>query len=205
MTAKYSLGLRALAKSKQRALYRVTSGHASAYVETRIYPPKHHNRMTNLIPMNCRLVTTTAGLWTLSALLGCAPTTQSTADVVQDTPSASDAATSMGNDAPASVDMDTSTDGVGAATPQPPLLVSARLVSHGTMSLAWQYPNGPCMSVEINRNKDGGAFMVSQTLTGAAMAATEMPGHANGRYCFTLTCKSNGRSSMPSNEMCVSQ
>jgi hypothetical protein len=61
------------------------------------------------------------------------------------------------------------------------------------------------MSVEINRNKDGGAFMVSQTLTGAAMAATEMPGHANGRYCFTLTCKSNGRSSMPSNEMCVSQ
>ncbi len=85
------------------------------------------------------------------------------------------------------------------------VLLSANLVTHGTMSLAWQNPASTCATVEINRKTDAGAYSVSQTLTGQATSAQDMPGHANGTYCYTITCKLNDLASVPSNEKCVTQ
>lgn len=93
----------------------------------------------------------------------------------------------------------------GMTTPGTPVLLTASLVTHGTMSLEWQNPISTCATVEINRKKDTGAYSVAQTLTGQATSAQDMPGHANGTYCYTITCKLNGIASSPSNEKCVTQ
>ncbi len=93
----------------------------------------------------------------------------------------------------------------GSTMPGTPVLLSANLVTHGTISLAWQKPTSTCATVEINRKKDADAYAVAQTLTGQATSAQDMPGHANGTYCYTITCKLNGLASAPSNEKCVTQ
>ena len=92
-----------------------------------------------------------------------------------------------------------------AMTPGTPVLVSASLVTHGTMSLSWQLPTSGCDSVKISRNKDGGAFSVAKTLTGTATSTQDSPGHANGKYCFTVACVLGGVTSSESNEKCVTQ
>lgn len=94
------------------------------------------------------------------------------------------------------------TGATGAGTP---VLVSATLVVHGTMALAWQNPASTCSSLMINRKKDAGAYAVAQTLTGQATSVQDMPGHTAGTYCYTVTCTLNGQSSSPSNEKCVTQ
>jgi len=73
------------------------------------------------------------------------------------------------------------------------------------MSLAWQLPASTCTTVEINRKQDAGGYSVAQMLTGLAKSAQDLPGHANGTYCYTVTCKLNGQASPPSNEKCVTQ
>ncbi len=134
------------------------------------------------------------------------PPSDAGTDANTDAPSASDSASVLDVPNPLGVDVPSNpTTEAGGNGPSAPLLVSARQVVHGTNSLSWQYPDSPCDMVEINRNKDGGPYAVAQTLTGAAMGAQDMPGHAPGRYCYTLTCKRNGMSSVPSNERCVSQ
>jgi len=79
-----------------------------------------------------------------------------------------DDAGSLAVDAGAVVDaapsVDTGATGVGT-----PVLVSASLVVHGTMALAWQNPASTCTSLMINRKKDAGSYAVAQTLTGQAI------------------------------------
>jgi hypothetical protein len=86
-----------------------------------------------------------------------------------------------------------------------PVLVTATLATHGTMSLSWQLPASMCATVEINRSMDGGAYALAQTLTGRADEARDMPGHAAGTYCYTITCTLDGVRSPASNEKCVTQ
>lgn len=96
--------------------------------------------------------------------------------------------------------------GGGTATsPGTPVLVTANLVTHGTMSLSWQLPTSGCDSVKVSRNKDGGSFTVAKTLTGTATSTQDSPGHANGKYCFTVACVLGGVTSSESNEKCVTQ
>lgn len=92
-----------------------------------------------------------------------------------------------------------------ATTPGTPVLITASLVTHGTMSLSWQLPTSGCDSVKISRNKDGGAFAVAKTLTGSATSTQDSPGHASGKYCYTVACVLNGTTSSESNEKCVTQ
>ena len=94
-----------------------------------------------------------------------------------------------------------------AAPPMPgtPVLLSASVVMHGTMAVAWRNPDSTCATVQINRKMVPGEYAVSQTLTGQATAAQDSPGHANGTYCYTITCRLSGFSSDPSNEICVTQ
>lgn len=93
----------------------------------------------------------------------------------------------------------------GPVTPEAPVLLTARLVVHGTMSLAWRAPDSTCDTFTIHRKQDAGPFEVAQTVTGQATSAQDMPGHANGTYCYTITCNLGGLSSPPSNERCVDQ
>ena len=93
----------------------------------------------------------------------------------------------------------------GTALPGTPVFVSATLVTHGTMSLVWQIPASTCDHVEINRKLDAGMYSVAHTLTGQTTSVQDMPGHAAGTYCYTITCKLNGVASPPSNERCVTQ
>ena len=89
--------------------------------------------------------------------------------------------------------------------PGTPVLVSATLVTHGTMSLVWQNPASTCTTIEINRKVDTGMYSVAQMLSGTTTSAQDMPGHTSGTYCYTITCKLNGLASAPSNERCVTQ
>jgi hypothetical protein len=52
---------------------------------------------------------------------------------------------------------------------------------------------------------NGDAFAVATTLTGAATSVRDMPGHANGTYCYRIVCLRGADESPPSNEMCVTQ
>ena len=115
-----------------------------------------------------------------------------------------DSGTTGGGDAGTGGDAGSGGD-AGTAMPGTPVLITASLVTHGTMSLSWQNPTSTCATVEINRKKDAEAYSVAQTLTGQATSAQDMPGHANGTYCYTITCKLNGFASAPSNEKCVTQ
>lgn len=94
---------------------------------------------------------------------------------------------------------------VNVGPPGTPVLLSATLVMHGTMSLSWQTPDSGCDTVEINRKQDAGSYSVAQRLTGVATSAQDEPGHANGTYCYTVTCVLGGVSSPPSNEQCITQ
>ena len=115
-----------------------------------------------------------------------------------------DAGVDGGGDAGLSGDAGTKSDG-GSETQGTPTLVTASLVTHGTVSLAWQNPASTCATVEVNRNKNAGAYAVAQTLSGSSTSVQDMPGHTSGTYCYTITCKLNGLASAPSNEKCVTQ
>jgi hypothetical protein len=93
----------------------------------------------------------------------------------------------------------------GTAVPGTPVLVSATLVTHGTMSLVWQNPASTCATVEVNRKVGAGTYSVAHTLSGQTTSVQDMPGHAAGTYCYTVICKLNGLASSPSNERCVTQ
>jgi hypothetical protein len=93
----------------------------------------------------------------------------------------------------------------GSATPGTPVLVSATLVTHGTMGLVWTNPASTCTTLEINRKVDAGMYSVAQSVSGQTTMVQDMPGHASGTYCYTITCKLDGAASPPSNEKCVMQ
>ena len=90
-------------------------------------------------------------------------------------------------------------------TVDPPTLASVQVVQHGTMQLDWTNPASGCTTITINRKKDAGSYAVAQTVTGRAIQATDMPGHANGTYCYTLVCTLGGVASAPSNHRCATQ
>lgn len=87
----------------------------------------------------------------------------------------------------------------------PPILLSAQVVVHGTIALAWSLPASGCTTITVNRKKDTAAYAAAQSVTGVATEVQDMPGHANGTYCYNLLCTLNGASSAPSNERCVTQ
>ena len=100
---------------------------------------------------------------------------------------------------------DAGSDSGATVAPGSPVLTAARLVTHGTMSLTWTLPASGCDTIVVNRKKDAGAYAVAQMLTGVAVSAMDMPGHATGTYCYTLVCTLGGMASEPSNERCVTQ
>jgi hypothetical protein len=115
-----------------------------------------------------------------------------------------------GNDSGTNVGSDGGSDAgvngdAGVTLPGVPTLVSATVISHGTVALAWQNPTSSCSTLEINRKSNSGAYSVAKTVSGELTSAQDSPGHGSGTFCYTMTCKLNGFASAPSNEKCVTQ
>ena len=101
--------------------------------------------------------------------------------------------------------VDAGNDTGPSGPPGVPVLTSATLVTHGTMMLSWTLPASGCGTIAVNRNSNGAGYAVAQMVTGVATSATDMPGHATGMYCYTVSCALGGMTSAPSNERCVTQ
>lgn len=123
---------------------------------------------------------------------------------VADDASSSDAAAAADAFAAPATDAASSAD-VGSVAPGIPVLVSARVVTHGTVALAWNLPDSGCDEIVINRNVGGGAYAAVQRLAGAATEAENSPGHGSGTFCYTVSCVMDGVTGDPSNEQCVTQ
>ena len=101
--------------------------------------------------------------------------------------------------------VDAGNDTGPSGPPGVPVLTSATLVTHGTMMISWTLPASGCDTIAVNRNSNGAGYAVAQMVTGVATSATDMPGHATGMYCYTVSCALGGMTSAPSNERCVTQ
>lgn len=110
----------------------------------------------------------------------------------------------------AGVEVDAGTDAgtadAGPALPGVPVLTSVTVVTHGTMALTWQLPGSGCATIGVRMKVGtGGAWATVKTLTGVATSTQYSPGHANGTYCYQVTCTLQGTTSDPSNEKCATQ
>lgn len=101
---------------------------------------------------------------------------------------------------------DAGTQDAGPALPGVPVLTSVTVVTHGTMALTWQLPGSGCATIGVRMKVGtGGAWATVKTLTGVATSTQYSPGHANGTYCYQVTCTLQGATSDPSNEKCATQ
>ncbi|MDP3276717.1 MAG: hypothetical protein Q8Q09_16075 [Deltaproteobacteria bacterium] len=147
----------------------------------------------------------------VTGMVACAPA--SSPDVVSD--ASSDSSTtpdsaampnpdvSVGTD-DASVEPEAGTETDAGTGTDAPVLLSVQVVTHGTMALRWRNPTAGCGMIEIQRKMNMGAYARVQTVTGMATAIQDMPGHANGTYCYQVICQRSG-AALTSNERCATQ
>jgi hypothetical protein len=101
---------------------------------------------------------------------------------------------------------DSGTPDSGTPMVDPPVITAASLVTHGTHQITWQLPASGCSSVTLAMKVGSpGTYSNVKTLAGAATSTQYSPGHANGTYCYEVTCALNGTTSVNSNEKCVTQ
>ncbi len=94
----------------------------------------------------------------------------------------------------------------GTPTVAPPVVTAASVVTHGTHQITWQLPASGCSSVALALKVGStGTDSNVKTLAGAATSTQYSPGHANGTYCYEVSCTLNGVTSANSNEKCVTQ
>jgi hypothetical protein len=66
----------------------------------------------------------------------------------------------------------------------------------------WENVTTDCDMIELDRNKDGGAYATAYTLTGAATSQHDSAATAPGMYCYKARCLKADQMSPDSNEMC---
>lgn len=93
----------------------------------------------------------------------------------------------------------------GMATVGIPVLTAATVVTHGTHQITWRLPASGCSTVSLTLKVGTGTYSEVKMVTGTATSTQHSPGHANGTYCYQVTCTLNGMVSAPSNEKCVTQ
>lgn len=72
----------------------------------------------------------------------------------------------------------------------------------GALHVMWKNVQTDCDKIELNRNKDGGAYAVAYTLAGTATSQHDTGAKAPGMYCYTAVCKKGADASAVSNEKC---
>jgi hypothetical protein len=92
--------------------------------------------------------------------------------------------------------------GTGGSSPvMPPVMESASPLE-GALHVMWTNVTMDCDTIELDRNKDGGAFATEYTLAGAATSQHDTGASAPGTYCYKARCTRGADVSADSNEVC---
>jgi hypothetical protein len=89
----------------------------------------------------------------------------------------------------------------GVASPQAPIMQSVEPLTGG-LHVMWENVTTDCDMIELDRNKDGGAYATAYTLTGAATSQHDSSATAPGMYCYKARCLKADQVSPDSNEKC---
>jgi hypothetical protein len=73
----------------------------------------------------------------------------------------------------------------------------------GALHVEWDNVTPDCDKIELDRNKDGGAFAVAYTLAGIATSQHDTSASAPGTYCYKARCIKGAETSPDSNEKCA--
>lgn len=88
-----------------------------------------------------------------------------------------------------------------SAAPQAPTM-DAAMPMDGALHVAWTNVTPDCDQIELDRNKDAGAFATAYTLTGEAVEHHDTEAVAPGTYCYVARCVKGAEVSADSNEVC---
>ena len=89
----------------------------------------------------------------------------------------------------------------GASGMHAPMIQSVMPMSGG-LHVVWTNVMTDCDKIELLRNKDGGAYAVAYTLTGAATSQHDTQATSPGTYCYKARCVKGTQTSPESNEKC---
>ncbi len=91
--------------------------------------------------------------------------------------------------------------GGASAEPQAPVMQSVEPLE-GALHVMWMNVTLDCDAIELDRNKDGGAFTTAYTLAGQADSQHDSMATAPGTYCYKARCIKGDLTSPDSNEVC---
>lgn len=91
--------------------------------------------------------------------------------------------------------------GGSSGPPQAPIMKSAAPLQ-GALHVTWENVTPDCDKIELDRNKDGGAYATAYTLAGAATSQHDSAAVAPGTYCYKARCIKGAEMSPDSNEQC---
>lgn len=72
----------------------------------------------------------------------------------------------------------------------------------GVLHIEWENVTPDCTAIELDRNKDGGAYALAYTLAGVATSQHDSEATPPGMYCYKARCKKGAKLSADSNEIC---
>jgi hypothetical protein len=91
--------------------------------------------------------------------------------------------------------------GSSSGPPQAPFIKSAEPLQGG-LHIAWDNVTPDCDKIELDRNKDAGAYATAYTVVGAATSQHDSSAVAPGTYCYKARCIKGTEKSPDSNEKC---
>ncbi|MFO0547672.1 MAG: hypothetical protein U0271_04740 [Polyangiaceae bacterium] len=91
--------------------------------------------------------------------------------------------------------------GANNGPPEAPIMQSVEPLEGG-LHIMWMNVTTNCDSIELDRNKDGGAYETAYTVAGAATSQHDAAATAPGTYCYKARCVKGAMTSTDSNEKC---
>ncbi len=93
--------------------------------------------------------------------------------------------------------------GGSSGPPQAPIMKSVGPMQ-GALHVEWENVTPDCEKIELDRNKDGGAYAKAYTLVGVATSQHDTSAVPPGTYCYKARCvKGGAETSADSNEKCA--
>jgi len=91
--------------------------------------------------------------------------------------------------------------GSSSGPPEAPIMKSVEPLQ-GALHVAWENVTPDCDKIELDRNKDGGAYATAYTLVGAATSQHDAAVSPPSTYCYKARCLKGAETSPDSNEKC---
>ena len=91
--------------------------------------------------------------------------------------------------------------GGSSGPPQAPMIMSVEPLQGG-LHVMWDNVTPDCDKIELDRNKDGGAYATAYTLVGVATSQHDVSAVSPGTYCYKARCLKGSEKSPDSNEKC---